>query len=271
MGRRKGPKGGFRIDIPSSPGIVSNYTNLGETIADYEVIMAQLTGLNRLPPPRSQKQVKKTNVRKADKKLKKPPTRCPKGEFYKVNLADKSLAIHVPDQNSYLCDHCGDVWTDKPKFINHRRHVIARQNAAVIVCEICGTEMLELPNVIKEHNLKHHSGKTFDCTVCGKQLSTGEHLKKHMMTHEQAKLACRFCGKAIKYQTTLIEHERIHTGERPSKCHYCEERFTSATTRYLHAKKAHPEEILRDREKRKANKVPLGAGIPHGKVKSEYE
>ena len=140
----------------------------------------------------------------------KKTRRRPNGSFYQVNLLTSSFKLHIPDQDSYLCDHCGGVWVNKKKFVAHRKQVLSRQAANVVMCEVCGVEMLDMPGVVRSHHLKHHSGRSFDCKVCGKKLSSTSHLRGHMKTHEEAKLACRFCGKVIKYKNTLLEHKKKH-------------------------------------------------------------
>lgn len=66
-------------------------------------------------------------------------------------------------------------------------------------------------------------------------------LKRHMSVHEAPKFVCKFCGKAVKSQDTLTEHERSHTGEHPYACPFCDYAAKSSTVLRKHklAKHSH--------------------------------
>lgn len=67
-------------------------------------------------------------------------------------------------------------------------------------------------------------------------------LKRHMACHFDtgSKYMCRFCGKALKRQQTLREHERSHTGENPYRCQYCEYSAKSSNVLRKHNLAKHP-------------------------------
>ncbi|XP_076050668.1 uncharacterized protein LOC143031107 isoform X12 [Oratosquilla oratoria] len=53
--------------------------------------------------------------------------------------------------------------------------------------------------------------------------------------YEWRPYTCRFCGKKFKRKDHLVDHERIHTGEKPFKCQYCGKGFVQRTNCKNHA------------------------------------
>ena len=61
-----------------------------------------------------------------------------------------------------------------------------------------------------------------------------------MSVHEAPKFVCGFCGKAVKSQDSLTEHERSHTGEHPFACPFCDYAAKSGTVLRKHKLAKHP-------------------------------
>lgn len=64
------------------------------------------------------------------------------------------------------------------------------------------------------------------------------HMKDHRL-RENAKIQCPYCKRGFSRHTDMIQHQRIHTGERPFICEICAFTFTSASSLLRHHKLTH--------------------------------
>lgn len=85
--------------------------------------------------------------------------------------------------------------------------------------------------------MRSHTGEKghLSCNVCGKDFNWKTSLVEHMRMHSGEKPhTCKDCGMAFARQRTMALHQRIHTGEKRYVCDICDLSFTQTGTLKRH-------------------------------------
>ncbi|KAM5125399.1 uncharacterized protein ACMZJ9_022205 isoform 1-T2 [Mantella aurantiaca] len=165
-------------------------------------------------------------------------------------------------EKPFLCPQCGRSFSRRETLNNHRRSHQVYQSKSVtgVPKAITGSQAHdqlpetgqqtrgrddsrpEEPQPVSDHEAQPTNGdarleeqpattqnhiRIFICPMCGKSFNQKHTLINHLRIHSgERPYTCQLCRKSFIQKQHLTKHVRLHTGERPYVCHECGRSFS---------------------------------------------
>ncbi len=143
--------------------------------------------------------------------------------------------VHGEETNRTLCPECGKNVAS----VHIDEHMRTHTDTEKVQCPLCPNMMR--PKALKQHMRHRHNTQV--CTDCGKQFPGIRGLQRHRMSTHAADadkpFRCRYCPKGFVQKMAWLDHENVHTGERPYRCDICHNTYKNASVRNQHVRTAH--------------------------------
>ncbi|XP_040330696.1 PR domain zinc finger protein 5 isoform X3 [Herpailurus yagouaroundi] len=142
---------------------------------------------------------------------------------------------------SFQCSVCNSSFNSASSFEQHQETC---RGDARFVCKAdsCG-KRLKSKDALRRHQENVHAGdpkKKLICSVCNKKCSSASSLQEHRKTHsEERPFQCEECKALFRTPFSLQRHLLIHNSERTFKCHHCDATFKRKDTLNVHVQVVH--------------------------------
>ncbi|XP_050685584.1 gastrula zinc finger protein XlCGF46.1-like isoform X2 [Leptidea sinapis] len=170
--------------------------------------------------------------------------KCIECDFVRVcrqTVVDHYLCSHKKQEAGlFPCQFCSKIFNKHLSEVSN-----AEKPQLKHVCTECG-KAFHAPSSLKNHMIKHTSGRNYYCVECDKAFKTDLALKRHWkITSAHAEYSdlpykCDHCHKRFGINRDLERHmNRVHLNIKPFTCDHCDKAYVNEWSLKDHKRFAH--------------------------------